>query len=111
MRQSVMRRLGVTFATVAALGCGGLSDRHQSDGTAPASPEGDGGGDSVITCSEGSSRIGDVRLASQSEVTDLAGVSQVEGSIRITGEVTDLGPLHCLRRVTGSLVVFAAEHL
>jgi hypothetical protein len=118
-----MRWLGLTIVCVTALGCGGLSGRDQSDGMGAASAGGgaggtggrgsggQGGGDTTVTCSEGSSRAGDVRLASQSDVAALGGVSQVEGSIHITGEVTDLGPLRCLRQVTGNLSVYEAELL
>jgi len=50
-------------------------------------------------------------LATQADVEALKGVGKVEGSIRITGEVTDLSPLACLAEVTGDFAVFEAKQL
>jgi hypothetical protein len=48
-----------------------------------------------VVCREGSTHVGDVELTNQSAVEELAGVRRVEGSIHVTGEVTDLGRLEC----------------
>ncbi|HKO49299.1 MAG TPA: hypothetical protein VJV79_16310 [Polyangiaceae bacterium] len=123
-------------ASVAVVNCGrtselpgddGYGGASSSDGGAPLISGGSGGsarggdantlggaggnGTVAVQCQTGSSRSGDIYLKNQSDVDLLGGVTQVDGSLHITDDVADLGPLGCLREVTGSLKVYEAKVL
>ena len=64
--------------------------------------------ESQFPCDEGSQRVGDLELRSLPDIEALAGVSEVVGTLHITGVASDLRPLHCLRTVTEDLRIYDA---
>jgi hypothetical protein len=131
-----MRAFGAAIAAVAVVSCGRATESADGDGSAGTRSSiggasitavGSGGAASggernalggtggngmvAVRCQTGSSRSGDIYLKNQSDVDLLSGVNQVDGSLHITDDVADLGPLACLREVTGNLKVYEAKVL
>src|SRR5690606_32736018 len=98
----------------ATVGSGGTTTVGTSSGGVATGSGGSGfggtaGAESVFPCERGATRVGDVRLETQDAVVDLAGVSEVDGALHISGQASDLRPLHCLRRVTGGLFIYETQ--
>lgn len=85
--------------------CGKITD----DGAASA--DADDGGDMSEECPRVQSGVDEVQLRTQADVDALQGVHTVEGSLVVTGSVTDLSPLACLKHVKGDLRVYETEAL
>jgi hypothetical protein len=54
---------------------------------------------------------GSALLARQTDVERFEGVTHVEGTLTLTGEVSNLSPLHCLRTVSESLEILGSPTL
>jgi hypothetical protein len=88
----------------------GTSGTRTDDGNAGEGGDvtgiaGEGGSSSVDECSPGSSVAGPIVVASQGDLELLRGVATVAGDLSVQGEVTSLGPLHCLEHVGGTMTI------
>src|SRR4051812_26570867 len=69
-----------------------------------------GGGGAGVVCAT-KTLSGNVTATANADLNQLADVTDLSGSLSIAGTITNLAPLNCLTRVTGSITVNGASAL
>lgn len=72
-------------------------------GVAGSSVVGDGG--SNASCAAVKQAIGDIVVSSQATLAQVVGITELNGSLTLSGNISDLTPLTCLKSVSGSIVI------
>lgn len=105
--QSGLRELLATLLMLSA--CGG-------DGASAINEGGEGGAPDVLldlpeTDCPANEMSEDILISGDAELEVLEGVTRIDGSLSIAGDVSSLGPLSCLRSVDGPVSVYRTSGL
>jgi len=70
-----------------------------------AGAAGSDGGPVDLRCAGAVKHSGNVSFADQTEFDDFPLLSEIDGNLKLSADVTDLSPLSCLQRVRGTLTI------